>query len=288
MHPQQTDHGIRTSTADRPSHRSVIAAADGTLLFCKTWGSGRPVLFVHSWALNSDMWQYQMVALAARGFACSAYDQRGHGRSGQPGHGHDYDTLADDLAAVIAGLDLTDLTLVGHSMGCGVIIRYLTRHGAGRIARTALLAPITPFLLKTPDNPEGIDRGAFETVREAMRTDFPKWLDDNARPFVTTDTSVAMIDWLKGLMLQCALKAAIDCNIAVSETDFRAEMAAIAVPSLIIHGDADVSAPLALTGERSAQLMPNARLIVEPGAPHGLFVTHMARVNTELAAFMGC
>src|SRR6185503_12662725 len=124
MHPQQMDRGIHTSAADMPSDRSVIAAADGTPLFGKTWGSGRPVLFVHSWALNSDMWQYQMIALAARGLACSAYDQRGHGRSGQPGHGHDYDTLADDLATVIAALDLTDLTLVGHSMGCGVIIRY--------------------------------------------------------------------------------------------------------------------------------------------------------------------
>lgn len=263
-----------------------VETRDGTRLYVKDWGRGKPVVFVHSWALNADMWQYQMVDLVDRGHRCVAYDKRGHGRSSQPDTGYDYDRLADDLASVLEQLDLRDVTLVGHSMGGGEIVRHLSRHGASRVARIALLASTTPFVLKTADNPDGVDRAMFDFVRAAIRADFPRWLEENARPFVTPETSDAMLDWLKGLMLQCSLRAALECNVAVTETDLRADLRAITLPTLIIHGDADASAPLGLTGERSAKLIANARLEVYRGAPHGLFVTHRERLNADLHAFI--
>ena len=263
-----------------------IGTADGTQLFYKDWGRGKPIVFIHSWAMNADMWDYQTVAFAGREQRCVAYDRRGHGRSSQPGQGYDYDTLADDLAAVITHLDLREATLVGHSMGGGEIVRFLGRHGAGRIARIVLLAPTTPFLLKTADNPDGIDGKIFEHVRTTIARDYPKWLVDNARPFVMPETSQAMIDWLIGLMLQCPLKVALDLNRAVIDTDFRAELRAVKVPTLVIHGDADKSAPLPITGQRTAQLIPGATFKLYEGAPHGLFVTHKDRVNADLRAFI--
>ena len=153
------------ASTTKPAKTPFIVTRDGASLFYKDWGNGKPVVFVHSWALNSDMWQYQMIHLAGQGLRCVAYDSRGHGRSSDPGQGYDYDTLAGDLAAVIEQLNLREVTLVGHSMGCGEIVRYLSRHGAARIARAALVAPTTPFLLKTEDNPDGVDKRVFEQLR---------------------------------------------------------------------------------------------------------------------------
>jgi pimeloyl-ACP methyl ester carboxylesterase len=202
-------------------HSPYISAADGTPLFYKDWGAGKPVLFISSWALNSDMWQYQMTPMASRGFRWVAYDRRGHGRSAQPSTGYDYETLADDLAAVIEKLDLRHLTLIGHSMAGGEIVRYLTRYGARRVSRIVLLAPTTPFMLRTPDNPDGVPREAFDQVRAEWAKDYPKWPADNARPFVMSDTSQALLDWILRLMTQTSLKAIFDCNQAIIETDFR-------------------------------------------------------------------
>ncbi len=263
-----------------------IEAADGTRLFYRDWGRGKPVLFVHSWAINSDMWQYQMVELAGRSCRCIAYDRRGHGRSDDPGQGYDFDTLADDLATVIDELDLREVTLVGHSMSGGEIIRYLSRHGAERVARIVLLGPTLPFMTRTPDNPDGVERANFEAVRASWRKDFPKWIADNTAPFFLPETSPAMMRWLIDLIWQSSLQALIDCNVAATETDFRAELPAVTVPALILHGDKDASVPLAFS-RRAARLIPNCRLEVYEGAPHGLFITHMERVNRDLAAFIG-
>lgn len=263
-----------------------IETRDRAALFYKDWGAGKPVVFVHGWALNSDMWQYQMVHLAGQGLRCIAFDQRGHGRSGDPGRGYEFDTLADDLAALIERLKLRDVALVGHSMGGGVIARYLTRHGAGRISRAAMLAPTMPFLLKTADNPDGVDRRLFDHLRAALAKDFPKWLADNARPFFAAETSPETIQWGIRMCLQTSLKAVLDCNLAVIETDFRAELRKLSVPTLVIHGDADASAPLALTGKKTAQLIPGSQLKVYEGAPHGLFITHQERLNRDLLAFI--
>ncbi len=263
----------------------TVMATDGTRLFCRDWGTGKPVVFVHSWAAHSDMWQYQMADLTARGLRCVSFDRRGHGRSGQPDGGYDCDTLADDLAAVIETHDLHDVTLVGHSMGSCEIVRYLTRHGAGRVAGAALVAPVTPFLLKTVDNPHGIDGAMFEALRGMWSRDFPKWVADNTAPFFTPKTSPEMMRWGADMLLQCPLKVAIDCQRAFTTTDFRTELREIEVPVLVIHGDADASAPIDLTGRPTAALLPSATFELYEGAPHGLFVTHMDRLNDDLYDF---
>ena len=232
------------------------------------------------------MWQYQMVHLASHGVRTIAYDKRGHGRSSDPGSGYNFDTLADDLASVIEQLELHDVVLVGHSMGAGEVVRYLSRHGSSRISRILLLAPTMPFILKTADNPDGVDKEALQRTRILLATDFPKWLAANAAPFFRPETTPGMIEWGIDMCYQASLKALIDTNIAGTETDFRAELRKVTLPALIIHGDSDSSAPLDFTGRRTAQLIPGSELKVYSGAPHGLFITHMERLNRDLLAFV--
>jgi pimeloyl-ACP methyl ester carboxylesterase len=279
-----------SATASQPEAKRAalrdVRARDGTHLYVKEWGDGAPVVFVHSWGLNADMWQYQTVELAERGLRCITYDRRGHGRSDQPSDGYDMDTLADDLATVIDALDLRDATLVGHSMGGGEIVRYLSRHGAKRVARTVLLAPTTPCLKKSADNPEGVPAEAFDAVRLAWRADFPKWIVDNTPPFFTKETSAAMQQWGIAMMQRMSLPIAIACNRAMVDADFREELRGLSTPMLLIHGDADASAPLALTGARTAKLVRNCDFRVYEGAPHGLFLTHAARANADIAEFV--
>ncbi|MFZ0657850.1 MAG: alpha/beta hydrolase [Candidatus Binataceae bacterium] len=266
-------------------HTPLVTADDGTQLYFKDWGAGLPVVFISSWSANADMWQYQMAPMAAAGYRCVAYDRRGHGRSGQPSTGFDYDTLADDLAAVIDDRDLRGATLVGHSMAAGEIVRYLSRHGAGRVARIVLIAPTTPFVLQTPDNPDGVPNAMFEQTRAQLAADLPGWLADNADPFFVPETSPAMRAWVLSLSLQCSIVAALGCNHAFCETDFRPELPKISVPTLVIHGDKDASTPLELTGRKTAKLIPGAELKVYQGAPHGLMFTHTERLNRDLIAF---
>jgi non-heme chloroperoxidase len=166
------------------------------------------VVFIASWVLPSESWSYQMMALADRGFRCVAYDRRGHGRSSDPGRGYDYDTLADDLAAVLDTLDLRDVTLVGFSMGAAEMIRYITRHGSGRIAGLVSIAPPTPYLQRTPDNPDGFDDAVIDALHQALESDFPLWVDENVLPFVPTATP-PMVEWLRGLALQTSHKAMV-------------------------------------------------------------------------------
>jgi non-heme chloroperoxidase len=270
------------------NHRTAlfIERTDGTALFYRDWGAGQPIVFVASAGLPSGMWSYQMLPLVQAGYRCIAFDRRGHGRSSDPGRGYDFDTLADDLAAVLQTLDLRDVVLVGHSMGCAEITRYLTRHGTGRVARVALIAPTTPFLLKTPDNPQGVDEAVFEQLRAGWLLDYPQWLAANARPFVVPETSDALIQWVIGMMLQTSLQAVLECNVAVTGTDFRDELKRIDLPVLIVHGTADQSAPIDLTGRPTAKLLPYGELQVYPGAPHGVFLTHIERLNADLLRFV--
>ncbi len=221
---------------------------DGVRLFYRDWGVGKPVLFVHSWAMNADLWQYQMVHLSSQGLRCIAYDRRGHGRSADPGRGYTADRLADDLAELINGLGLCNLTLVGHSMGCGEIVRYLARHGSSRVERIALVAPSLPFLLKTSDNPDGEESAVLENFRAVVATDFPKWLSENARPFFVPETSQTTVDWGINMCLQSSLKAVLDCNRVDAETDYRPDLSELTVPALVVQGDRDVSTPLERTG----------------------------------------
>jgi pimeloyl-ACP methyl ester carboxylesterase len=285
--PRVLDAADAATTPQRENRAmSMIKAADGTELFVKDWGRGRPLLFVHSWAVTNDVWQYQHAHFAESGYRVVAFDRRGHGRSEQPGGGYDFDTLADDLARVIAARDLDGVTLIGHSMGCNEIVRYLARHGSARIARIILVAPTTPFLLKTAGNPEGVDGHMFEALRTGWKNDFPKWLRDNSRAFFVPETSQAMVDWGVTMMSLTPVHIAIACNKTMVETDFRPDCRAVSVPSLIVHGTADASAPLPLTGQRTAALIPHGRFSVYEGAPHGLMFTHMDRLHADIADFI--
>ena len=262
-----------------------IKARDGTRLFWRSWGEGPPILFVAAWALPSEAWQYQMARLSEAGCRCIAFDRRGHGRSDDPGAGFDLDTLAGDLAAVIEQLDLRDLVLIGHSLGAAECVRYLTNHIGSRVRRLALIAPTTPCLGRSADNPDGLDPQLFQRMRAAFASDFPGIVGANIRPFIDAATSDRMIDWIMAMMASTSLKAVLECNRAFTSADFRAELPKIATRTLIIQGDADMSAPIALTGKRTAALLPNCRFEVYAGAPHGLIFTHMDRVNDDLLAF---
>jgi non-heme chloroperoxidase len=270
-----------------PACPGRVLTRDGVALAYSDWGDGPAVLFLHSWAVSSEIWNYQRQPLSEQGLRCIAYDRRGHGRSSDPGRGYDFNTLADDLAAVIEALDLHDVTLVGHSLACGEIVRYVTRHGAARLARLALVCPApTPFPLKTADNPDGIEGAVFEQIRRDMLRDLPKWLADNAAPFFVPETSAPMIDWLKAQILRTSMQAVIACNRIGTTTDFRAELPKLDLPCLVVHGDRDASAPLELTGRPTARRIPGARLEVYAGGPHGLPITHMDRLNADLLRFV--
>ena len=226
--------------------------------------------------------------LTRKGLRCIAYDRRGHGRSSQPGQGYDYDTLADDLAAVISYLDLKQVTLISHSMGAGEIVRYLSRHGTNRIARILIISGTTPFILKTSDNPAGVDKKHFDELRAILSKDAPHFLVSGAPRFLgkaLEKISPEMIQWSTNLCFATSVKALIDCTTAMSETDFRDEMRKITIPTLIIHGDEDQSAPLASTGQRTAQLISGSQLKIYECAPHGLFLTHMEQLNNDILEF---
>jgi len=263
-----------------------VKTADDVALFSKDWGEGKPLVFVHSWAVTNDIWQYQHAHFHDKGYRVLAYDRRGHGRSEEPGHGYDIDMLADDLAAVLTAHQIRDAVLIGHSMGCSEIVRYLARHGASRVSKVVLAAPTTPCLLKRADNPAGLDAAMFEAMRNAWRRDFPKWLADNARPFFVPETPQAMVDWGISMMAQIPLPVAIACNKAIVENDFRSDCRDVSVPTWIVQGTADASAPLPLTGQRTAALIPHAQLTVYENAPHGLMLTHMDRLNADLETFI--
>jgi non-heme chloroperoxidase len=268
-----------------PIAASAVQIPDGTVLYCRAWGRGRPVVFVHGWAVSSDIWQYQMLALA-REARCIAYDKRGHGRSSDPGQGYDYDTFADDLAAVLDHYDLHDAVLVGHSMGPGEIVRYLARHGTRRVSRLVLISPALPFMLKTADNPDGIDAAAFEQRRRLWAEDMPKFLADNAEMFVTADTSPETIAWIAGLGLQASLYGLLETNRAIAETDLREDVARVDLPTMIIHGDQDRSAPPDSTGRQTALMIDDSTFLLYRDAPHGLIVTHQEQLNAELASWI--
>lgn len=274
------------ATPTKRAAESFVAAKDGTSLFVRDWGTGQPVLFLSGWALPSDFWGYQMLGLARKGYRAIAYDRRGHGRSADPGRGYDHDTLADDLASVIGALGIENATIVAHSMGGTEVARYFARHGGRGVARVVLVGTITPFLMKSPDNPAGVDPAALADGAALLARDFPAWIAVNTPPFFTSDTSPAMVRWGQDMMMSTSLLGAAQLAAANFATDFRPDVRKIGVPTLLIHGDRDVSAPLALTARATAALLPQATLSVYEGAPHGLPLTHVERLTADLLGFV--
>jgi len=265
---------------------------DGVELYYRDWGTGAPVVLIHGWPVNNEMWEQQANFLAESGLRVITYDRRGFGRSDQPWNGYDYDTFARDLNTVMEELELEDATLVGFSMGGGEVVRYLSEYGSTRVARAVLVAAVTPFLLKTPDNPEGIDEQVFDGIAEQIRKDRPAFLKDFGAKFFGRTTLkhtvlTEVLDWNQGLALTGSPRSTLAAAQAWSTTDFREEMKAITIPVLVIHGTSDATVPIEASGRRSAKLLPNATLIEYDGEPHGLFLTAADRLNKDLLDFIG-
>ncbi|MFC5435944.1 alpha/beta fold hydrolase [Rhodanobacter umsongensis] len=266
---------------------SHFDTSDRTRLFYRDWGSGRPIVFVASWALDSRAWGSHMQYFNALGCRCIAMDRRGHGRSDDPGRGYHYDRLADDLAELLDHLDLREVTLVAHSMATGECTRYLTRHGSDRIARVVYLAPVAASYLDGSRDACSMDSVTAEPVLADMRRDLPKWLADSADGFflpAETGTSPDTIRHTIDMVLDASLHALIECFRA-KYVDQRDELRAIDVPLLVVHGDRDVSEPVQ-QGRAIAALVPHSRYLEYAGAPHGLYHTHFERLVADMFAFM--
>ncbi|WP_207428714.1 alpha/beta fold hydrolase [Pedobacter sp. SYSU D00535] len=260
-------------------------------LFYEDWGTGKPVVFIHGWPLDHQMWEYQMSVLPEMGFRCVAYDRRGFGKSDKPWAPYNYDVLADDLKAVLDQLDLHNVTLVGFSMGGGEVVRYMSRHHGARVAKVVLISSITPLTMKTDDNPDGVPPEKLQQILSELQTDRAGFLADFGKQFygvswLNHPASQAMLDWNLTVAMQASPKATLDCAHAFAETDFRDEMNSINVPVLIIHGASDETVPIKATSEKAAELIPGAEFIVYEDAPHGLFFTHKQKLNEDLIEFL--
>lgn len=271
---------------------TYLTLRDGTDLYYKDWGTGQPVVFSHGWPLSADAWEDQMLFLAAHGYRCIAHDRRGHGRSSQPWDGNDMDTYADDLAELVKSLDLRDAIHVGHSTGGGEVARYIGRNGTERVAKAVLISSVPPLMLKTPGNPGGLPIEVFDQIRASIQSDRSQYWRDLSAPFFGANREGAKVSqglrdsfWLQGMM--AGIKACYDCVKAFSETDFTEDLKKMDVPTLFIHGDDDQIVPIADASMLAVKLVPNGRLEVYKGAPHGLPSTLKDRVNADLLTFFG-
>lgn len=265
--------------------------SDSNHIFYQEYGEGTPVIFIHGWPLNHEMWEYQMLEISKHNIRCIAYDRRGFGKSDRPWQDYDYDTLADDLHELITQLDLSKVVLVGFSMGGGEVARYMGKYGSDKIDKVVFISSVTPFRLKTPDNPDGSERATFDATIEKLENDRPAFLKEFGKKFygmgkVSSNVSPALLDWNQTLCLMSSAKATADCVRSFSETDFREDLKKIKVPVLIIHGDADDIVPIKVSGDKTAELIPHAKYIVYKDAPHGLFITEKEKLNTDLIGFI--
>ena len=270
----------------------TIETKDSVQLFYNDWGTGKPVVLIHGWPLSSQMWEYQAPVLAANGCRVIAYDRRGFGKSDQPWSGYDYDTLAADLQAILEGLDITGATLVGFSMGGGEVARYLSRYGTARVARAVLLSAVTPMLLQTDSHPEGAPQAVFDQMLDGLAKDRPNFLATFGKTFfgagmLNFSISSEILQWASMMALAASPKATTDCVHAFSATDFRPDMAAFTIPTLIIHGTSDETVPIGITAHQAAKMIPGSTLIEYEGAPHATFFTEKDRLNADLLRFVG-
>lgn len=266
------------------SHPTFAETRDGHLLAYRDEGRGAPIVFIHGWSLSGAIWQPQLDFLVANGHRVIVYDRRGHGRSAKPATGYDYDTLSDDLAAILAHTGVAEATLVGHSMGSGEIARYFTRHGGRHVARTVFVAPITPFAVKTDDNPEGTDRVAFDQLVAALEADTKQYLTAGAPSLVGPGATPQTLEWALDMAYRADPAALVKCLRAFTETDFRSDLGTIEVPTLIMYGTADLPM-IAGNARRTHAAIAGSRLDAYEGAPHGLFITDRERFNTDLLRF---
>lgn len=270
-----------------------VKTRDGTDIYVKDWGEGRPVVLIHGWPLSSDSWDPQMKALADAGFRAIAYDRRGFGRSGQPWHGYDYDTLTDDLADVIQAAGVgSDLTLVGFSMGGGEVARYMSRYDGKGVVAAGLISSVVPYMLQTEDNPDGVPEETLQQIADGIAKDRPEFFRNFFKDFfgvgyITSPVSDATLDWAWRLAMQAGLQPTLKCAESFGHTDFRGDLPAFRVPTLVLHGTADKTVPIDASGRQAARGIANAQLVEYDGAPHGLFATEGERLTRDLLTFLG-
>ncbi|MES2444389.1 MAG: alpha/beta hydrolase [Pseudomonadota bacterium] len=269
-----------------------IETRDETELYVKEWGDGRPVILIHGWPLSADSWDPVANALAESGYRAISYDRRGFGRSEQPFTGYDYDTFADDLADVMECMGAEeDVSLVGFSMGGGEVARYMSRHGGKGVVSAALVGSVVPYMLQTDDNPDGLEQKQFDAMIEGIGKDRPAFFASFFKAFfgvgmLTSPVSDEVLNWAWGIAMQAGLKPTTACIRAFGETDFRPDLAAFRVPTLVIHGTGDAIVPAAI-GRNAAAGIAGARLIEYDGAPHGLFAAEQDRLIGDLLGFLG-
>lgn len=271
---------------------ATITTRDGTQIYYKDWGSGPVVVLSHGWPLNADSWEAQAFFLADNGYRVIAHDRRGHGRSSQPWHGNEMNTYADDLAELLDHLDVHDVALFGFSTGGGEVARYIGRHGTKRVAKAGLISAVPPLMVKTDKNPGGLPISVFDGIRAASLADRSQLYKDVAsgpffgynRPGAKPSQGIIDAFWLAGML--AGHKNTYDCIKAFSETDFTEDLKKFDVPTLILHGDDDQIVPVDAAARASAELVRNAKLVIYPGAPHGITDTHKDKLNADLLAFL--
>ncbi|SHJ12643.1 alpha/beta fold hydrolase [Wenxinia saemankumensis] len=268
----------------------IVTTTDGVDLYVRDWGQGRPVVLIHGWPLNADSWEHQALGLAEAGFRVISYDRRGFGRSGQPWGGYDYDTMSDDLAAVISTLGLSDAAIAGFSMGGGEVARYMSRHEGKGVAQAALISSIAPYMLQTDDH-DGVPEDVFAGMKEGLRKDRAAFLQDFFKDFYGQGTgaggvSEAVLHWTWSMAMMASPKATLDCVDAFGKTDLRDDMGAFDVPTLVIHGTDDQTVPIDSAGRAAAKAVKGATLKEYAGAPHGLTATEPDRVTQDLLDFL--
>jgi pimeloyl-ACP methyl ester carboxylesterase len=269
-----------------------ITTRDDTSLYVKVWGSGRPVILIHGWPLSADSWDDLAVPLATAGYRTIAYDRRGFGRSSQPWNGYDYDTLTDDLEAVMEQTGAYDAVLVGFSMGGGEVARYMSRFGGKSVVKAVLISSVVPYMLKTDDNPEGTDQGVFDQITNGLKADRAGFFADFFKQFfgvgmLSHKVSQENLDWCRTVAMQASLQATLQCAHSFATTDFRPDLPAFRVPTLIIHGTGDKTVPIGAAGRAAHAGIAGSTLLEYDGAPHGLFATEKARLTQDLLDFLG-
>jgi len=270
---------------------SKITVKDGTEIYYKDWGTGQPVVFHHGWPLSGDDWDAQMMFFLQHGYRVIAHDRRGHGRSSQTANGHNMDTYAADVAELAQALDLRDAIHIGHSTGGGEVIRYVAKHGKGRVAKAVLVSAVTPIMVKNENNPDGIPLAIFDEIREGTATNRAQYFQDFTIPFYGFNREGAKVSqgirdnwWRQGMM--GGVKAHVDCVKAFSETDFTEDLKSVDIPVLVMHGEDDQIVPFPLTAVKAVKLLKNGKLISYPGFPHGMPATEAATINKDLLAFI--